>query len=127
MPYPRYSLNLPDAPETTAFRALVGVLEADQTLQSLGTRIASWTGGPDDLEEPTGLQPYLMLTPSGLASDWETEGQHRMPMSIGVLAVVAGTAVDEAMNFYAAVRRALFPVDPSAVELAPRRSGIDVP
>jgi len=116
MPFPSQSLNLPAAEETVAFRALVGVLENDPVLQSLGTRIVSWTGGPDDLEEPTGLQPYLMLTPGGMASGWETEGQHRMPMTVSLLAVVAGTNVDEVMNFHGAIRRALFPADPEAAD-----------
>jgi hypothetical protein len=114
MPYSNPILNLPDVEETIAFRALERVLRNDATLQSLGTLIACWTGSQEDLDDPPPGRPYILLTPMGVPSGWETEGQHRMPLSVLITAVVEGTNADAIMNFYGAIRRAFFPVDPSA-------------
>ena len=94
--YPR--LALPDAPETVAFRAIDAILRTDPTITSLcqvpgaaggssggGGLYLSWTGQIEDVWEPSATTcPFLRISPGGLGSSWETEGQHRMPMAIAI-------------------------------------------
>lgn|SRR5574343_1043492 len=119
--YPR--LALPDAPETVAFRAIDAILRTDPTITSLcqvpgaaggssggGGLYLSWTGQIEDVWEPSATTcPFLRISPGGLGSSWETEGQHRMPMAIAIEAAVIGSDFGQIGNFWGAVRAALFP------------------
>ena len=121
MSYPR--LPLPDSEETVAFRAVDAVLRTDPTISSLcqvagaagssegsGGMYLSWSGQYEDVSDPTyNTCPYLRISPGGLGSTWETEGQHRMPMAIAIEAAVVGSDFTQVGNFWGAIRRALFP------------------
>jgi len=122
--YPR--LPIPDGPEKIAFRAIDYILRTDPTISTLcaiggaaggsdgdGGLYLSWTGEIEDLWDATiSTCPYLRISPGGLGSSWETEGQHRMPMSIAIEAAVVGSDFDQIGNFWSAIRSALFPARP---------------
>ncbi len=109
--YPK--LALPDCAEVLAFRAVETVLSTDPTLSRVTRYFNAWTGDAADVLPPTfALCPYLQIAPAPLASDWEAEGLHKVPMAISLLCVVAGSNRDQLMNYWAAIRRALWPQDP---------------
>lgn len=113
--YPK--LALPDGEEAIAFVAVDQVLRADPTLSTVIRTWSSWRGEQADVAEPChAMCPMLRLSPGGLPGGWETEGQQRQPMSIGIQLVVAGTDVRQLMNLYGAVRRALWPRQPDRYE-----------
>lgn len=106
--YPK--LAIPDQAEVLAFRAIDQILRSDDTLGRILVQYISWTGAYEDLFEPTlATCPYLRISPGGLGSSWETEGQHRMPMSIALSAAVVGSDFNQIGNLWGAIRKALFP------------------
>lgn len=110
--YPK--LALPDAEETLAFRAAERILRTDPTLSRVVRSWNAWDGSPGDVLEPTfSTCPYLRLAPMPTGSAWQTEGQHRMPVLVGIQVAVAGSNADQLVNLWAAVRRALWPSDPA--------------
>ena len=109
--YPK--LELPDCHEVKAFRAIETILRNDPTLKRVTRHFNAWTGAAEDVLGPTfALCPYLQISPAPQPSDWESEGQHKMPMSIALLCCVAGSNRDQLMNYWAVIRRALWPEDP---------------
>jgi len=109
--YPK--LELPDCHEVLAFRAIETILRTDGTLQRVSRHFNAWCGDPADVLGPTfALCPYLQISPAPSPSTWESEGQHNMPMAIGLLCVVAGSNRDQLMNYWATIRRALWPSEP---------------
>lgn len=110
--YPK--LQLPDAPETLAFRTIDRILRADPVLARVVRTWKSWTGDATDNFDPTyATCPFLRIGPSASASSWETEGQHRTPLVVGFQLAVAGTDIDQLINLWGALRSALWPLDPT--------------
>jgi hypothetical protein len=104
------TLDLPAGPETASFRAFERVLKDDPILGPAVKTWVTWTGSNDDLLEPTFSScPYLRLSPYPTSSDWVSEGQHKMPLTVNIQAAVAGTRADNLLNLWNAVRLALFP------------------
>jgi len=115
--YPK--LELPDCHEVIAFRAIETVLKTDPTLKRVTKHFNAWTGDPSDVIGPTfALCPYLQISPAPMPSNWESEGQHSMPMAIGLLCVVAGSNRDQLMNYWATIRHALWPPDTQSERFA---------
>jgi hypothetical protein len=105
-------LALPDAEETIAFRAIEKILALDPTLKRVLRHFHAWRGETDDLLQPTpSTCPHLGIAPRPQASRWEAEGMHSMPFSISLQLAVNGSNVDQLMNLWGAVRRALWPRD----------------
>lgn len=103
-------LPLPPAEETIALRAVVQVLADDPTLRACGVTMHAWTGDVADVDEPTVANcPYLRVTPTGGASGWTNQGQHELACELTIEAAVVGSDVDQLLNLWAAVRRALWP------------------
>lgn len=114
MPLAFPKLQLPDCPEVLAFRAIETILRTDPVLHKVTRDFNAWTGDASDVLPPTfATCPSLTMSPAPLPSDWEAEGQHKMPMAIAIMCVVAGSNRDQLMNYWAAVRRALWPEDPA--------------
>jgi hypothetical protein len=100
--------------ETVAFRAIDGILKHDSTLKRVVKQYNSWTGEAQDVFGPTAATcPYLQIAPKPMPGTWESEGQQRLPFSITITCAVNGTNVDQLMNFWGHVRRALWPRDPT--------------
>jgi len=128
MPFSLSRLRLPDVEETLAFRAIDKVLKHDVILHSVVKRYNSYTGSAEDTQMPTvSTCPYLQIVPKPLTSRWECEGQHRMPISVVIRLATQGTDIDDLMNFWGCVRRALWPTNPArraAVEAIINGAGI---
>lgn len=115
MPLAYPVLKLPNVEETVAFRAVDNVLKHDATLKRVLKTYNAWTGEPADVFAPTaGTCPFLQLAPKPLPGVWESEGQQRLPLAIAITCAVNGTNVDQIMNLWGHVRRALWPTDPTA-------------
>lgn len=108
-------LELPDAPETTLYRAIVKVLRNDPTLSRIGVTFGTWEDSPEDMRDITAsLCPYIELSPAPGNTGWSEENQHRTDFNIDILLTVAGSCADDLLNLWGAVRSALFPPDGSA-------------
>lgn len=106
-------LPLAAGEETVAFRAFEGVLRTDPTLARVVKTWSSWRGEPADLLKPCpALCPIVQLAPRPAGASWSAEGLHREPLYVAVYLAVAGLDADELLNFWAAIRRAVFPADP---------------
>ncbi len=113
MPLNFPKLDLPDSEETIAFRAVERILRNDPTLKRTLRHFHAWRGEQDDVLFPSPATcPELTIAPRPQASAWEAEGLHKMPFTIGFTLSVNGTNVDQLMNLWGAVRRALWPRDP---------------
>ena len=106
--YPR--LPLPDTAEVLAFDAVERILATDPVLAGVTETFLAWTGNLEDLWEPEiNTCPFLRISPGGSPSGWETEGQHRMPMTVTIEAAVVGSDRRQIQRYWGAIRTALFP------------------
>ena len=113
MPLAYPKIALPDVEETIAFRTVDTILRGDPTLQRVVKCWNSFRGDSTDTMGPTPATcPYLQLAPVAMASKWEAESQHNMPMGVRIAVAVNGSNVDQIMNFWGFIRRALWPGDP---------------
>jgi hypothetical protein len=112
--YPK--IALPDVEETIAFRTVDTILRGDPTLQRVTKCFNSFRGDSTDVMGPTPATcPYLQIAPQAIASRWEAESMHNMPLGVTISAAVNGSNVDQIMNYWGFVRRALWPSDPERV------------
>jgi hypothetical protein len=105
-------LALPTGAETAAFRAVETVLKSDITLGRVVKAWRTWTGDINDILAPTfATCPYIQLSPAPAAGRWETEQQTRSPMVINITVATAGSDANQILNFWGAIRSALYPSD----------------
>jgi hypothetical protein len=103
-------LDLPAAEETLAFRAVDTILRNDPALKAATKLHLSWKGDVEDIWNPSvSTCPFLRITPIAGPSRRETETEHRMPLDIEIMAAVLGSNSDNITNYWACIRRALFP------------------
>jgi hypothetical protein len=103
-------LDLQPAEETLAFRAVETILRNDPNLKAVTKLFIAWKGDVEDIWRPSVTTcPYLRITPFAEASRRETEIQHRMPIQVEIMAAILGSNADNIMNYWACIRRALFP------------------
>lgn len=107
-------LPLDDEPEYVAFRVLDAVIRSDPTIKAIGTTVVSWTGDPvHDLTPPTiNKLPWIRLTIAPGSAGWVNEGQQRSSLVVNMQIVVAGTNAKNLINFWGAIRRAIWPTNP---------------
>ena len=109
--YPQ--LKLPASPERVAFRTVDQILRSDPLLSTTVKAWRSWKGEPEDILDPTfATCPYIRLSPVPESSMRQTEEQHRMPIDVRIQAAVSGSDFDQLSNFWAAIRSAIYPVEP---------------
>jgi hypothetical protein len=114
VPLSFHKLQLPDAEETIAFRAVDKILKHDIVLKHVLKTYNSFTGSTIDLLTPTpAMCPYVQISPKPMQARWESEGEHRAPLTILILCAVEGSNADNLMNLFGCVRRALWPMDPA--------------
>jgi hypothetical protein len=115
MPLSYPVLKLSNVEETVAFRAVDSVLRHDATLKRVLKHYNSWTGDSQDVFPPSpGTCPFLQIAPKPLPGKWESEGEQSLPFAITITCAVNGTNVDQLMNLWGHVRRALWPSDATA-------------
>lgn len=104
------NLQIPTCQETKAYRALCQVFRNDPILLSVTTMFVSWSDRDEDLWEPSwNFCPWLKINPAPTESDWITESQHTMPVTVQMQVATQGTNVDNLMNYWALIRAAIFP------------------
>ncbi len=105
-------LDLIQAIETRAFRAVERVLKNDHVLSRVVNKFVAWRGEDLDVQElQYSFCPWLKISPWPAESHWVTEIQHDMPIVIRIQAAVRGTKFDNLANFWNAIRLAIFPAD----------------
>jgi hypothetical protein len=103
-------LPLPDSPETAIFYAFSKVLQSDPVFFPVTEYFVDWTDDDKATQELTHSRcPYCMIKPFPTESTWVTEQQHDSPLMIHVTLAVKGLSVKNLMNYWHAMRRALFP------------------
>lgn len=104
--------GLDDGPEQKAFRALCTVLRSDPALRAIPVKFRDWQDTEKDLV-PVALaeMPCVILTPRVEAEGWWSEGEQRQGLVVEAHLFLAGTNMDDALNLYAALRRAIWPAD----------------
>jgi hypothetical protein len=108
--YPR--LDAPPWTLVSIFRAFDAVLRRDARFSTVCNTFLSWTGSGDDTRDPAyALCPYCRISPFPTSSDWVTEKQHNMPLTIQIEVAVQGTDFDQLGNFWGLIQAALFPQD----------------
>jgi len=104
----------PDAHETRVFRAVEAVLKGDPILPAYVQTWSTWRGDrTDEIKFPQDITatlcPFLRLSPFPVASGMATEIEHLSPLMVQVELAIVGTNTDLLMNFFGAVRAAVWP------------------
>ena len=104
-------MALPDSVQSTAYTAIVNILQADPVLSANLKTLMTWTG-----EEPISASsdntPYVRLTPAPAPGQrWNSTTFVPEPLLIEVETAVEGQDVRAAMDLWEAIMRALFPTD----------------
>ena len=110
------ALDLNTSPRTSVFRKLVGLVENDATIKRTirPASLRSWKGSPQDgLPFAPDIAPAVRFTPIGGADAWWSPGATRGPLLIQVEMLVKGTAVDDVLNLWWAIVRAIYPAPPA--------------
>lgn len=105
-------LDLNTSPRTAVFRKIVGWVRNDPTIKRIvrPTSIRAWDGLPQDGEPfAVGIAPCLRFTPANAAETFWSPGSTRGPLFINVEMLVEGTCVDDVLNLWWAVERAIYP------------------
>ena len=103
-------LKIPTAPETAVFRAILGQLQRDPTLSRVFAP-DSWhtfAGDTRSKRPPSHQGPEIWLWPSGGPSVWWTEGSQITPMYIQVEYTIPTLCIDDVMNIWHIIRKALY-------------------
>jgi hypothetical protein len=108
-------LGLVPAPHRTVFRLFESTLKADETLRRIFKTWRSWEGIPEDrLEVDVSQCPAIRLTAvEGPDARFGPEG-FRGDLRVTIEIAVPGTDLDDLMDVYWAVRRAIYPTDQAA-------------
>ncbi len=111
------TLPLKTAPRTSVFRALLGVIGCDPTLRRIFGKPGSlrvWDGSTEDAADFALVQaPAARFTPmSGGVDDWFSPEMQFGDLVVGVELLVRGTNVDDVMNLWWAIQRAIYPETP---------------
>lgn len=105
-------LDLTDCPRTLVFRKVVSLVANDPTIKRVvrPTSFRAWTGSPSDAQ-PFDLTtaPGLRFTPMNGPEAFWSPGSTRGPLFINVELLVAGSNVDDLLNLWWAVVRAIYP------------------
>jgi hypothetical protein len=106
-------LKLPAWPPTSVFRAIVGKLKRDPTLQRLipASSWLTWDGDPQAARPIPKTSPAIRLTPTCGPNVWWSPETQRGPLLIAVELSVSTTCVDDIMNLWGAIVRAIYTGD----------------
>ena len=108
------ALNLPQSPRTAVFRAIDSILRHDPVLQrSIRPQsFRSWSGSTyDSVDFTLAMAPCIRLTPTHGAEVWKFPDAFVGPLFVKVEMLVAGYDVDDVMNLWWAIEKALYPSD----------------
>lgn len=101
--------GLPPTKEARAFDALVQAFRNDPGIKDHINTFVHCEGVDRDFFQPAyNLCPYLEIAPWPTESDWITEGQHFMPLSLRIMCAVQGTKFSNIANWWGVIRTAFF-------------------
>jgi hypothetical protein len=106
-------LKLPTWPPTAVFRAIVHRLKADPVLQRVippGSWL-TWDGDPRANHPLPKTSPAIRLTPTTGANAWWSPQAQVGPLLIAVELSVSTSCVDDVMNLWGAIVRAIYTGD----------------
>jgi len=105
----RTTLALKADVTTLLYRAIVTRLTADPVLSACVKTWQTWEGGTGDLVDITNaLCPALRITPQPLSEQWFSPETQSGTMAVLIEAWAAGTCVDDMLNLWGAIRRAVY-------------------
>jgi hypothetical protein len=107
-------LKIPQSRHTTAFREIEQVLRSNPTLSKVVKTWKTWRGTANSNDRAgisVGLLPWVKLTPNVGPQSWATNRQQESQLNVQVEIATDGTCVDDPLDLWDAMRRALFPVD----------------
>jgi hypothetical protein len=110
-------LDLNTAPRTAVYRKVVQLIRNDATIGRVlrPTSIRAWDGLPQDgIPFAADVAPCIRLTPTAAADNWWSPGSQRGPLFINCEILVKGTCVDDVMNLWWAIVRAIYPAAQSS-------------
>ena len=108
------TLKLPESPYASVFRAIEKTLRNDPTLKTAvqPTSWRTWEGKPADKQAvPLTGAPGIRLTPDPGADQWWSPDAAVGTLTIHCELFVRGLCIDDVLNLWWAVVRALYPVD----------------
>jgi hypothetical protein len=109
--------QLPQSPRTGVFRAIEKILRTDPLLRNTiePSSLRAWNGNDDDGIVPTqDMAPFLRMTPINQAETWWTPSSQTGSLLINMEILINGFLVDDLLNFWWAIERAIYPMDYAA-------------
>jgi hypothetical protein len=108
-------LSLPTCPPVALFRLIEHKLRNDPTMKRVVKTWRTWEGGPDDENPPAiASTPYIHLTPTAGDEKWWAASTLLGTLRIDIDIEVEGTCVDDMLNLWFALQRALYSADQAA-------------
>jgi hypothetical protein len=104
--------QLPVAPRTKVFRALVGILQHDPVIQSVvrGPNFRAWNGSSHDTMDFTfSSTPSIRITPTCGPDQWKFPSAQTGDLYLNVAMLIPGTDADDQFNLWWALELAIYP------------------
>jgi len=111
-------LDLNTAPRTSVFRAVVRLIRNDATIKRIvrPTSIRAWEGLPQDAAPfNTEIAPAIRFTPITGPDTFWSPGSMKGDLFLQVEMLVMGTNVDDLLNLWWAICRAIYPAAQSSI------------
>jgi hypothetical protein len=109
-------LDLNTAPMTAVYRKVVQFIRNDATIGRVvrPTSIRAWDGLPQDSADfSIAIAPAIRLTPTSGPDAWWSPGSMRGALFVDVEMLLMGSCVDDPMNLWWAICRAIYPAPQS--------------
>lgn len=117
---PTQNLPLPQDARVTALRGLILILQRDPELKRVVKTWKTWDGRPGDSNPPTaGECPWVRITATPEASSWAMDGPPPVmlqPMKVQIETAVEGTNVNNSVNLWGAIEKAVYRNHPAPLE-----------
>lgn len=116
-------LSLEDSVETKLYRAFVGVVKADPVVSKVVKTFRDWSDSGTDRVPigATGQMPSVEFWPSGSRENYATPDTMLAEFYVDVTVQVQGLLIDNALNLWGAILRAVRPKDQAAALAMNRR------
>jgi hypothetical protein len=110
------TLDLNPSPKATVFRKICSLIRNDPTIKRIfkPASIRDWSGKAQDCEPfNVSIAPAIRLTPTQGPENWKYPDATKGTLFIKIEMLVWGTDVDDAMNLWYAIERAIYPLNPA--------------
>lgn len=115
---PNTVLPLDPCTRTIIYRAIETILRSDDTLGNLVDVWSTWEGNPDDKEQVASANVVVLsLWPSDGGTEWYSPDAMTEHFTLNIAVDVATLCIDDALNAWTAIERAIMPADLAAREV----------